>query len=124
MRLPIGLRLSLLGHMMQYPGEEICGFIGGLHGVGLKAYPVENLWHSPSGYMMDPLEQYDALQDIEADGLELVAVYHTHPHSLAVLSPEDNFAYPDVVQLIWGQGIWRGWVLHYGKAEEIEVLLD
>ena len=119
------MRLSLLGHMLEYPGEEICGFIGGLHGIGIKVYPVENLWHSPSGYMMDPLEQYDALQAIEKEGLELLAIYHTHPRSRAQMSYEDSFPYPDIVNLIYGtEGVWRGWVLHYGRTEEIEIVLD
>lgn len=104
------------------PGEEVCGFIGGIGGTGSVVYPVENLLHSPTSYLMHPGEQHRALGLISAGGLELVGVYHSHPQSSPRLSSDDAFIYP-CAQLVLGKDEWRGYVLNYGRVEEIEIVL-
>ncbi len=83
--------------------EEACGMAAGRPGEAERTFPVANRLHSATRFEMDPLEQLRGLQQIEAAGLELVAIYHSHPHGPPHPSPTDveEFAYPGVVYLIW-----------------------
>jgi len=51
---------------------------------------------------MEPEEQVRVFQEIEKEGLELLAVYHSHPHTAAFPSQRDvDYAfYPDSLILI------------------------
>jgi proteasome lid subunit RPN8/RPN11 len=51
---------------------------------------------------MDPVQQIKAMLAMEAEGLELIAIYHSHPDGPARPSPTDVALayYPDTVQLI------------------------
>jgi proteasome lid subunit RPN8/RPN11 len=39
--------------------------------------------------MMEPKEQFTVVKDIRLSGLEMLAIYHTHPTTPARLSAED-----------------------------------
>ena len=101
---------ALVAEMLAHVGgvwpEEGCGLVGGRRsGAGSRAvrlYPVENIHHSPVAFEMDPLQQIRAMLAMEAEGLELIAIYHSHPDGPARPSPTDvaNAWYPDAVQLI------------------------
>jgi len=101
---------ALLAEMLAYVNglwpEEACGLAGGRcegdHSRAVRLYPIENLHHSPVSFEMDPLQQIQAMLAMEAEGLELVAIYHSHPHGPARPSMTDvaNAYYPDAVQLI------------------------
>ena len=82
--------------------EEGCGLVGGRDGRAVLLYPVENVRHSPVAVEMEPLQQIRAMLAMEAEGLELIAIYHSHPDSPARPSATDvaNAYYPDTVQLI------------------------
>ena len=84
-----------------YP-EEVCGLISGLDGRATDLYPVENMLHSPVAYKMEPLEQVRVMSAIEADGKELLAIYHSHPNGPARPSESDVALslYPDQVYII------------------------
>ena len=76
--------------------------VGGRDGRAVRLYPVENVRHSPVAFEMEPVQQIKALLAMEAEGLELIAIYHSHPHGPARPSTTDvaNAYYPDAVQLI------------------------
>lgn len=84
-----------------YP-EEACGLIGGRSGHAERLYPVENILHSPVAYEMEPLQQIRAMLAIEAEGMELLAIYHSHPDGPARPSSSDvaQAYYPEQAQLI------------------------
>ncbi|NIN95959.1 MAG: hypothetical protein GTO49_13495, partial [Anaerolineae bacterium] len=46
-------------------------------------YQMTNADHSPVTYRLDPEEQYRAFTEIEEEGWELLAIYHSHSHSPA-----------------------------------------
>ena len=97
---------ALLAEMLAHVGglwpEEGCGLLGGRDGRAVRLYPVENIHHSPVSFEMAPLQQIRAMLAMEAEGLELVAIYHSHPAGPARPSVTDvaNAYYPDAVQLI------------------------
>jgi len=100
------LSQALVAEMLAHVGglwpEEACGLIGGRDDRALSLYPVENVHHSPISFEMEPVQQVRAMLAMEAEGLELVAIYHSHPHGPARPSATDvaNAYYPDAVQII------------------------
>ena len=84
-----------------YP-EEICGLVSGHDGRAIALYPVENILHSPVAYEMEPLGQVRAMLAIEAAGLDLLAIYHSHPDGPARPSVTDvaQSYYPDSAYII------------------------
>jgi len=87
--------------------EEACGLLAG--GFGASTYrvrlviPTTNILHSAVRYRIAPQEQLNAFERIEAAGLELVGIYHSHPNGPAHPSATDlaEAYYPDAVYLIW-----------------------
>lgn len=59
--------------------EEACGLVGGVDGVARLVVPVTNSLHSPVRFCMDPHEQLAAFLRFDDAGLELMAIYHSHP---------------------------------------------
>ncbi len=93
---------EMLSHVIGLWPEEACGLVGGRDGRAARLYPVENVRHSPVLFEMEPVQQIKALLAMEAEGLDLVAIYHSHPDGPARPSMTDvaNAYYPDAVQLI------------------------
>ena len=100
--LPRTLLEEMLAHVISLWPEEACGLVGGLDGRAARLYPVENTRHSPVAFEMEPLQQIKAMLAMEAEGLELIAIYHSHPDGPARPSATDvaNAYYPNAVQLI------------------------
>lgn len=86
-----------------YP-REACGILAGRPGdAGVeRVYPMTNADHSPVTYLMDPQEQFRAFKEMRRDGLDLVAIYHSHTASPAYPSRRDRDLafYPEAVYLI------------------------
>jgi proteasome lid subunit RPN8/RPN11 len=85
----------------EYPNEA-CGLLAGKDGRVEKVYQMTNADHSPVTYRLDPEEQFRVLMEIEEEGWELLAIYHSHSHSPAYPSATDlELAfYPDSLYLI------------------------
>ena len=100
--LPRALLDEMLAHVSGLWPEEACGLVGGREGRAARLYPVENTRHSPVVFEMEPIQQIKAMLAMEAEGLELIAIYHSHPDGPARPSATDvaNAYYPDAVQLI------------------------
>ena len=90
-----------------YP-NECCGIL-----VGKKSEKGEieiteireasNLFHGQKSvhFQINPLFVYHLEQEIEASGLEIVGVYHSHPDYPAILSKEDeNYMVPGLEYVI------------------------
>jgi len=64
--------------------EEICGILAGEYGetesIVHEVHRVTNVAETPrTRYAMAPEEQFERMNAIEADGLEVVGFYHSHP---------------------------------------------
>lgn len=69
---------------------ETCGMIGGQDGRALKIYPIRNVAENRvKNYFMDGAEQIRAMQDMDENGYDIVAIYHSHPVSRAYPSATD-----------------------------------
>ncbi|MHB1382256.1 MAG: M67 family metallopeptidase, partial [Thermoleophilia bacterium] len=73
---------SIIDHARSCQPEEACGILAGeADGVTRKVFLMENTEHSDVFYMMDSREQFEVFDAIERDGLRLLAIFHSHPHS-------------------------------------------
>jgi proteasome lid subunit RPN8/RPN11 len=93
---------QIVAHAQSGYPDEVCGLVAGRGDVATAAYPGHNISPTPADtYELD----HDTLArmiDFEDAGLELVAIYHSHPHGPDRPSPTDiaSATYPDSVHLI------------------------
>ncbi len=129
LELPISLWEQMLEDVMSRQPEEACGLVAGLERRARQVYPVTNALHSPVRFRMAPEEQVRIFLSLEALGLDLLAIYHSHPAGPDRPSPTDlaEAAYPEAVHLIWspqaGEWACRGYLVRDGKYQEIPVLI-
>lgn len=109
--------------------EEACGLVAGSENRSLQVYPVENALHSPVRFRMNPEQQLEGLLEIEKQGWNLTAIYHSHPAGPPLPSPTDivELAYPESIYLIWSrlkeQWSCRGFYIQDGQPTEVIIQL-
>lgn len=111
----------------EYPNEA-CGLLAGKDGEATRIYRMTNAERSPVIYRMEPKEQLRVFNEMEEEGLELVAIYHSHTRSPAYPSATDvNLAYyPEAVYLIASLADQdspelRGFRITDGRVTEVEL---
>lgn len=81
--LPFDLFAALLAQARAEAPLECCGLLAGriVQGDGAieARYPLENEAASPVEFVSDARGTFDAMRDLERRGLEVLAVYHSHP---------------------------------------------
>ena len=97
------LREQMLAWVQACLPDEACGLVGGLAGEAHMVLEIENELHSPVRYRMRAEAQLRAFGLLEAQNLELVAIFHSHPAGPPVPSRTDiaEAYYPEVLTLIW-----------------------
>ncbi len=105
---------------------EACGVLIGIINDSTahveKALPVTNVRRTRTSFELDPKEHYDAWNDAEKKGKEIIGIYHTHPVSSAVPSLWDRETMENVtsVWLIAGADGMRAYIWDNGiKAIKI-----
>jgi proteasome lid subunit RPN8/RPN11 len=74
--------------LREFPNES-CGVIAAADGVPVKVFQMRNADASPVSYRLEGKEQLQVFDEIEEQGWELWAIYHTHTHSEAYPSETD-----------------------------------
>jgi len=111
-------------HVSRRAPLEACGLLAGKNNRVESMLGIHNADRSPVRFRMEPRAQWRAFQRIEAAGLDLVGIYHSHPNGPDHPSPTDiaETMYP-VAQIIWVRvdGEWRarGFLIEGGKVAEI-----
>src|SRR5512146_1553484 len=107
--LPDSLRQEMIEHVLSCLPEEACGLLGGRREdpqgtpdspfTAAAVLPIENELHSLVRFRMAPAEQLKAFYWLEEHGLELAAIFHSHPQGPDHPSATDlaEFAYPGVL---------------------------
>lgn len=83
--------------------DETCGLLGCVGGRVERVIQIDNVAANPERrYEMDPRQLTSALFDFERAGLEVGAIWHSHPRGLPVPSAEDirAAAWPDACHVI------------------------
>lgn len=70
--------------------NEACGVLAGKEGRPVKFFAMSNQDASPVSYRLDPSEQLEAENEMEDEGWETLAIFHTHTHSEAYPSATDQ----------------------------------
>lgn len=107
--------------------HETCGLLlGRASGQVTEIVPVTNVAATPERrFQMDNRELARALTGHAGSGLELIAIYHSHPDSDPRPSTLDiaEWAYPEVAMVIIGlkpsQAI-SAWTVRYGEVTPVE----
>ncbi len=123
----------MVAHVLDALPLEGCGLLAGDPGAGTAeiCYPCRNEAESAKLYRVDPRDVLRADRDVEARGLVLIGVFHSHTHTDAYPSPTDVTSAPDpgwhyvIVSLRDGAPSVRSFRILEGKiAEEGVVVLD
>jgi [CysO sulfur-carrier protein]-S-L-cysteine hydrolase len=93
---------EIVAHAREEMPNECCGIVATSNGAAVKVFRATNAEASPVRYSLDPKQQYEITKEIEDQGWELGAIYHSHTRSRAYPSQTDvNLAfYPDALYLI------------------------
>ena len=115
---------SMRRHVCRRAPQEACGLLAGKGSRVERTLGIPNVERSPCLFRMEPHAQLRAFQQVEAAGLELVGIYHSHPSGPEHPSPTDlaQAVYP-VAYLIWAR-VGKKWQLRAfhmtgGKFSEI-----
>ena len=107
---------------------EACGILAGTDSKVKRLYKMTNTDKSSRHFMMEPKEQFAVVKDIRSAGLEMLAIYHSHPETLAWLSAEDirlaltpNVAYVIVALRDSNGPIVKGFLVKNGDLAEVPI---
>jgi proteasome lid subunit RPN8/RPN11 len=91
-------------HVSSLAPLEACGLLAGKRDLVEGVLKVRNADQSPVRFRMDAREQLHAFEWIDAHGLELVGIFHSHPTGPETASPTDiSEAAYEVVHVIWSR---------------------
>ena len=89
LEIPKHIFSQMLAQAQEQAPIEACGILaGGDHRVE-RLYTMANTDESSDHFTMAPEEQFAVIKDIRSKGLEMLAIYHSHPASPARPSEED-----------------------------------
>jgi proteasome lid subunit RPN8/RPN11 len=110
--------------------EEACGIVAGRGNHSELVIPVTNILHSVTSFRMEPKEQLNAFLLVEERGLDILAIYHSHPDGIEKPSFTDfkELTFPGIIYLIWYKVVerWncRGYLMSSQmKASEVQVIV-
>lgn len=111
--------------------NEACGILAGKEGRVERIYPMKNLEESPVSFLMDPREQLKVMKEIRNLGLQMLAIYHSHPETRAYPSARDvELAfYPEACYIIVSlkekdNPVIRGFRIVEGKITQEELRFE
>lgn len=116
-------------HVQRQSPVEACGLLAGTENRVEKVIRVRNQARSPVRFVMDPYEQLEAFGWIEANGLDLLGIFHSHPTGPDTVSETDiaEAAY-EVVHIIWSRSEsgWkaRGFWIENSRATEVSLQIE
>jgi [CysO sulfur-carrier protein]-S-L-cysteine hydrolase len=133
LRLERAVYEAMLCHLEAVYPQEGCGLLAGHWSdrTATALYAIVNQATNPqTQFLMLPSQQIAAFLEIEAAGMDLLAIYHSHPHGPATPSAADMVQayYPDVLQLVVSlaprQPSLRAFWLTQTAFSEIEVIVE
>jgi len=102
LRIPKAIFQGMLDHAKRESPLECCGILSGKEKIVQKAFELKNSEESPVQYSMSPRDQVKVFEEMEKGSMDMVAIYHSHPHTIPFPSETDvKLAfYPDVSSVI------------------------
>lgn len=125
--IPNHLLEKVISHCKEIYPKEACGILAGKEGVIQKVYRMKNIENSLASYIMDSREQFVVMKKIRENGLDLTAIYHSHPDLDAYPSPKDiQLAFYSesvyiIIGLSAGEPKIRAFSIEEGNVDEVEI---
>lgn len=132
MKIDRALLDEIVAHAVRDAPHECCGIVAVHDGAASAVHAVENQAASPFRFEVDGMEIFRLLEQIESEGGELGAIYHSHTRSDPFPSQTDvNFSYgwPGVEWIIVGvskngaEPEVRSYLIDEGAISEVELEL-
>jgi [CysO sulfur-carrier protein]-S-L-cysteine hydrolase len=118
----------MLQHAQQAPCEECCGLLAGRDGLIARVVPATNVAREATkNYEIAPEELFRVMREIRSAGLELLGVYHSHPHGTNEPSLRDveRAYYPDLAYFILSPranvAAARAFSIQDGRVSELKI---
>lgn len=101
-RIPNPIFQRMIEHAQKEWPQECCGILSGKEKTVQKAYEFQNVEESSIRYSMPPREQLWVFKEMEKESMEMIAIYHSHPHTIPFPSATDvkMAFYPEVSSII------------------------
>jgi proteasome lid subunit RPN8/RPN11 len=118
---------AVIAHAREALPDECCGLLLGSAARIEAAHPARNLRPSPTRFLIDPQDHFDALRAGRATGTAVVGAYHSHPASTGIPSRADRAeaSYSEYLYVIVGlvePVDVRAWVLDAGNFQEVALV--
>jgi len=88
-RIPRSIYEKMIEHARREDPAECCGILGGKDKTVQKSFEIKNVEGSSVTFLMDPQEQLNAFEAMGNSSMEMVAIYHSHPHTIPFPSETD-----------------------------------
>jgi proteasome lid subunit RPN8/RPN11 len=100
--IPGAVRDAIIAHAQAGLPNEACGILAGTDGRVEQFFPAESDEPSPYYYRIESRDQIRIMNAIDAAGLDLIGIYHSHTSSPAYPSRTDaeQAFWPDAVYVI------------------------
>jgi len=101
-QIPKGIYRGMIEHAKRESPLECCGILGGREKTVQKVFELRNGEESTVRYSMSAQEQLKVFEQMEKDSMEMIAIYHSHPHTIPFPSETDvkMAFYPEVSSII------------------------
>jgi proteasome lid subunit RPN8/RPN11 len=101
-RIPKAIFQEMVIHALREAPLECCGILAGKGKTVLRIYEIRNADGSRTSYLMNATKQLEVFLEMEKEGLDMVAIYHSHPHTIPFPSERDvRLAfYPNIAHII------------------------
>jgi [CysO sulfur-carrier protein]-S-L-cysteine hydrolase len=96
---------EMVAHAREEAPDECCGLVASSNGDAVRVYRATNAEHSAVKFVVDPRDQIRIQNDIDNNGWDLGAIYHSHTRTDPFPSQTDiNLArnWPDPLYVIVG----------------------
>jgi proteasome lid subunit RPN8/RPN11 len=121
---------AVIAHAEAEAPNECCGFLAGNDGLITRCYPLINTAESPqTQFESSPNSTFAAAKEMRRLGVQVIAVYHSHPKDAAIPSAQDrerNYSAGVVnviVSLAAAQPELRAWRIINDSVAEIEICI-
>jgi proteasome lid subunit RPN8/RPN11 len=120
--------IEMRDHVADEAPLEACGLLAGTDRESLHVFLIANELASATRFRMDAKQQVAAFQQIERNGWDPIAIYHSHPAGPPTPSQTDlvEALYHGVAHLIWSfdsDWICRAFSLDGGIVQTLEYAL-
>ena len=89
MKIPPSVIEELISQAEKDAPDESCGYLLGVEDEVIENYWMENIDHSSEHFSFAPKDQFAAMRYARANGLKILANWHSHPATPSRPSQED-----------------------------------